>query len=257
MNSVTLSRRHLKRRVDDYLWYDQSPPLIRLRKILQDKFIPLGQVAIIGGLLRDFARKGPSGFKSDVDLVIKAPSTDVAALAETLGAVQNRFGGFALVTPSWKIDFWALRNTWAHTAGFVNVRSLTDLTKCTFFTTDAIIYNINRREIFASEVYLHGILRRQIEINLLDNPSPDGNMVRAVRRTLAWNMRAGPKLKTFFSELLDQMMFNHIIETENRLYGNSYAEKYDNVDDLLIALCYPDSRLNSEHGRATQYSLPL
>jgi hypothetical protein len=47
--------------------------------------------------VRDLARVGKQGFRSDVDLVIGAPVADVQALAARLSARPNRFGGY---TPS-------------------------------------------------------------------------------------------------------------------------------------------------------------
>ena len=47
----------LKRRIDDYLRED-ALPIRRLREILATRFQPLGPVAIIGGLVRDIARRG-------------------------------------------------------------------------------------------------------------------------------------------------------------------------------------------------------
>lgn len=257
MTSVSLSRAHLKRRIDDYLWRDSSRPLSRLRELLRHKFMSLGQTAVIGGLLRDVARRGSSGFKSDIDLVIKADPFLVENLAIELSAVPNRFGGFGLVTPSWKIDFWALRNTWAHKAGLVKVRTLSDLTRCTFFTTDAVIYNTHTREVYASETYLHSILHRQIEINLLENPSPNGNLVRAVRRILSWNLSPGPRLREFLISHLDDESFRYVLDTESELYGNSFASHYKDAEELLEALLYRADRHMGKHGTPSQYSLPM
>src|ERR1700720_1018771 len=103
----------LKRRLDRYFWASNSAELVRLREILNEQFGAFTHIGVVGGLVRDFAREGRSGFRSDVDLVIEAPEALVAALARRLNARPNTFGGFAYHCKPWKIDFWALEATWA------------------------------------------------------------------------------------------------------------------------------------------------
>lgn len=255
--NVVESRTHLKRRVDSYLWRDDSLPVQRLRETLLEHFMPTGEVAIIGGLLRDLARKGPSGYKSDIDLVINVPPSQVDRIARKLGAKRNRFGGYGLQTPLWKIDFWALRNTWAHVEGHARIKELKDLPKVTFFNVDAIAYILATRELIAGDGYINSIYNRQLEINLLPNPSVDGNMVRAVRRILAWNMRIGPKLKEFIRCNLDETMFEHVVKMEMALYQSSLAAQYETVDKLIAALIAGPSRQPPHSDAASQYHLPF
>lgn len=249
------SRTHIKRRVEDYLFREKSLPLERLRQTLTTKFLPLGRVAVLGGLVRDIARRGPAGFKSDVDLVIAASPTRVAKLARDLEASENRFGGYSMSTPHWKIDFWALRNTWAHKQGHVHILHMEDVIKCTFFTYDAIAYDISERQIYAHEDYVADLLTGRLEINLLPNPSTQGNLVRAVRRMLAHNLRAGPILRQFLDAHLTESAFTHIVTKELELYGNSHAVLYPDVEVLREALFFLNAR---ERGSSRdQLSLPL
>jgi len=249
------SRTHIKRRVEDYLLREKSLPLERLRQTLAEWFLPLGRVAVLGGLVRDIARRGPAGFKSDVDLVIAAAPTRVAKLAGELNAKQNRFGGFSLMTPHWKIDFWALRNTWAHKQGHVHILQMPDIIRCTFFTYDAIAYDISEREIYAHQDYVSDLLSRRLEINLLPNPSIEGNLVRAVRRLLAYDLRPGPVLSNFLDAHLTASAFTHVVLKESELYGNSYAAAYRDSDTLKKALLFSNAR---ERGTARdQLSLPF
>jgi len=251
------SRKHLKRRLDDYLWADSAQPLVKLREILRNQFMPLGETVIFGGLARDIARSGPNGFRSDVDLVINAPATRVRELAETLGATPNRFGGFSHDFLQWKIDFWSLQTTWAHREGHVRVRGFSDLIKCTFFTSDAVAYSLHSKALFASDDYLRDIWAKRLEINLLPNPSINGNLVRAVRRALSDNLAIGPKLRRFIIEHLNEESFNYIVDTELKLYNHSYAKAYSDWENLTTALLFRVSRLKEHHGQANQYWLAL
>lgn len=225
----------LKRRVDDYLRED-ALPIRRLREILATQFEPLGPVAIIGGLVRDIARRGKVGFRSDIDLVVDATPESVAALALKLSAIPNRFGGFSSIHSHWKVDFWALSNTWAAAVGLVQVQSLADLVHTTFFDCDAICYEIGKKRLHALPGYLERISNRSIDVNLLPNPSIDGNLLRASRRILLWGFRPGPELQSFIQRELNDRSFERIVEIERSLYPNSVLDHFAGALGLCEAL---------------------
>ncbi len=159
--------------------------------------------------------------------------------------------------PLWKVDFWALGNTWAHKKKHVKVSTFQDLLKCSFFTSDAIAYKISDRSIIADDRYLNDIWTKTLEVNLLPNPSIEGNMVRAIRRLLSNDLRAGPVLRKFISDNLTTRMFLKIITIEKELYGYSHAEQYDDHYHLLDAVLYKNIRNVIAHGVGAQYELPF
>lgn len=226
----------LKRRIDDYLWREDGLPMQRLREVLEAKFQPLGPVAIIGGLVRDIARKGKVGFRSDIDLVIDAEPACVAAVAAKLGATPNRFGGFASVHPHWKVDFWSLPNTWASAVGLVRTDTLADVVHTTFFDCDAICYEVQNRKIHALPGYLDRLAARTIDVNLLPNPSIDGNLLRAARRVLLWRFRPGPGLRAFIERELNEESFDRIVATEQIIYPNGVVGTFSGPRQLADAL---------------------
>lgn len=207
----------LKRRLDRYFWANNTEEMIFLRKMLAEHFNPFDRIAVIGGLVRDFAHEGRSGFHSDLDLVIDAPQEKVAELAATLDAQANRFGGFGCKQGPWKIDFWALETTWARR--HVSVKKLEDIVSCTFFDWDAIAYDLGEKKLICSENYLTRIEKKTLDVNLLPNPSPMGNLVRAVRRLVIWKVQAGPVLKAFINEHLDEAALRYVQEKEAELYS--------------------------------------
>lgn len=210
--------------------------MMRLRILLGETFAPLGPVAIVGGLVRDIARKGKVGFRSDVDLVIDAPVERVATLAAKLTASSNRFGGFSAISPHWKVDFWSLPNTWAAAVGLVKVRSLADIVRTTFFDCDAICYDVQNRKVHALPGYLDRLRDRSLDINLLPNPSIDGNLLRGARRLLLWGFRPGPALRDFISRELNEASYIRIIYTERRLYQNPVLDGFGSARRLRQAL---------------------
>lgn len=256
MTGPARNRRQLKRRIDAYLWHDRSMPLMRLRTILQAQFGSFERTAIIGGLVRDIARRGRAGFKSDVDLVVEAPPHEVEELAERVGAVPNRFGGYAYYHPHWKIDFWALETTWAVVQGHAKASRLEDLVSCTFFDCDAVLYDIRSRKVLAAEAYFERLLRNEIDINLEATPSVDGNLLRAIRRVLAWGAAPGPRLRSFIADNLDDESFRRISQVEKNLYPIAATAHFDSAADLASYLMDPAKRRQFNTSVAEQLMLP-
>jgi hypothetical protein len=206
----------LKRRLDRYFWVNGSTEMACLQETLAKHFRSLGRVAVIGGLVRDFAREGRSGFRSDVDLVIDAPSEEVALLAQQLKATPNRFGGYGCKEGPWKIDFWALETTWGRQ--HVSVQKLEDILACTFFDWDAVAYDLWGRKLIYADDYLERLRQRVLDVNLLPNPSPMGNLVRAIRRLIIWQVRPGEKLEGFIDEHLDDDALRFVQAKELELF---------------------------------------
>ena len=232
--STAPNRSALKRRLDRYFWANGTGEMVFLRRVLEDRFSAFDRVAVIGGLVRDFAREGRAGFRSDVDLVIDAPADRVAALAAELGASSNRFGGFGCKQGPWKIDFWALETTWARR--HVPVRKLEDIVACTFFDWDAIAYDLKVRRLICADNYLSRIHKRTLDINLLPNPSPMGNLVRAVRRLVLWKLRAGPSLQGFIHEHLDEAALRFLHKKETELYAAPVSTRWNTAAEARAAL---------------------
>lgn len=252
--SVAPDVRSLKRRLDRFFWDNKSTETELLRQVLKAHFYQFNGVGVIGGLVRDFARGGRSAFKSDIDLVVEGRADDVAGLAEHVGARANRFGGFGFTAGPWKIDFWALENTWAVTEGYVAVDSLADVVQCTFFDWDAAIYDLRRKRVVCSEGYLDRIRDRRLEIVLRSNPGELGNLLRAARRILGWGLRPGPELRRFIRERLDDETFEALRATERRKHSEHLLEKFRDARELRFHLL---ATHRTDWYKALQLQLPF
>ncbi|WJO81127.1 hypothetical protein JTM03_22890 [Pseudomonas aeruginosa] len=224
----------LKRRLDRYLWANRSGEMEVLQAALDSNFRTFDRVAVIGGLVRDFAREGRAGFRSDVDLVIDGSREKVALLAEKLGATPNRFGGYGYKSGPWKIDFWALETTWARK--HVPTRKLEDVLLGTFFDWDAIAYDLWERKLICSDDYLERIRAKRLDINLQPNPSPMGNLVRAIRRLVLWQASPGERLRCFIDEHLDESTLRHVQEKEIELFPYWVSTRWKTVEEAKCCL---------------------
>lgn len=233
--SVAASIPLLKNRIYRYLREPGSPHKA-LREFLNVELKDFDRIAIVGGLVRDLAWKGKVGFKSDIDIVIDGDVEKVADLARRLNAKPNRFGGFGWKGDRWKIDFWALRATWASTNGHVLVTELSDIPKTTFFDCDAVCYDYRAKTVHALPEYLSRLRARTIDINLLPNPSVEGNLLRAARRILLWGFRPSETLRTFIDHHLDEASFRSIADTEADLFQSPVTQAFDGAAELKAAL---------------------
>jgi len=232
--STAPSKSALKRRLDRFFWANNTGEMEFLRHVLEANFIGFERVAVIGGLVRDFAHGGRESFRSDLDLVIDAPRESVAELASSLRATPNRFGGFGCKQGPWKIDFWALETTWARR--YVPLHSLEDIVSSTFFDWDAAAYDLKGRRLICSEDYLIRIKSKTLDVNLLPNPSPLGNLVRAVRRLVIWRVQAGPLLKEFIEQHLDDDALRFIQAKELELYPVAVSTRWATATGAKEAL---------------------
>ena len=224
----------LKRRLDRYFWANKSAEMAYLQAVLATHFRSFARVAVIGGLVRDFAREGRSAFRSDVDLVIDAPVEQVARLARHLTATQNRFGGYGCKVGPWKIDFWALETTWARQ--YVPVHKLEDIVYCTFFDWDSVAYELWEKKLIFSSGYLDRVKQGTLNINLLPNPSPMGNLIRAIRRLVLWQVSAGSQLRKFIIRHLDEDAFNFIQAKEFDLFHRPVSRHWNSAEEALACL---------------------
>lgn len=212
-----------------------SPSNRQLMDLVIKPLSEIGEVTVIGGLVRDLAFYGPSERPiSDIDLVVNGSPSMVAAFATRAGAIPNKFGGFGLETAAFKADFWSLSSTWARRAGHVSMRKSADLIKCTFFDWDAVVYSTKTRKISAIDGYLDRLRRRVLDLNLEPNPSIKGNLVRALRRVMMWDVRVGPNLSRFIDTHLFLHPWNELVEAEKRAFRTSFLENFHSAEEYYM-----------------------
>jgi hypothetical protein len=232
----------LKRRLDRYFWNNATAEMTHLKAAFDQYFVSFERVAVIGGLVRDFAREGRSGFRSDVDLVIDAPDVEVTQLAQRLGASPNRFGGYGYKEGPWKIDFWALETTWARQ--HVPIHKLEDVVAGTFFDWDAVAYDLWERRLICADGYLDRIRQRTLDINLRANPSPMGNLVRTIRRLVLWQVYPGPQLRNFIDEHLNDVALRFVQAKERELFSHHISTVWRSADEARDYLFFNQMRTN-------------
>lgn len=209
-----------------------------------------GEVAIVGGMLRDMLLKDDyAAFSSDVDLVVDAPDTPrLRSVLISHGAVVNRFGGYALET-SWKSDVWQLPKTWARIHGHREVTKVEDLLHTTFFNWDSVIYSTSRKRIFCGPEYLDDLDRRRLDVVLEANPNPLGSCVRTLRSAVRWRAEISPRLAALTADVIESHGARNVVAAEARSFKGRCLLDADIVRDAATVL-----RTAAFEGR---YSKPL
>lgn len=187
--------------------------------------LPDGDVYLFGGILRDMALLGRSGFNSDIDLVLEGSWYNCVAYLESLGAHKNKFGGYRLEVAGWPIDIWSAKETWAIKQGLVPYKGIASLTETTVLNWDAILMNWRTRSFVCREDYLESIKSRVLDIVLEENPNPLGMAVRVFRHLCLKDARKiTPSAAEYLGNCTRTFSFDEIKNGEIRSYGNSVIE---------------------------------
>jgi hypothetical protein len=222
----------------------------------------LGSTVLIGGAIRDVARAGKRAVYSDLDFVAYDGDRDhFVAQMERHHGIRNKFGGYGLRCFQLKVDVWHIEDTWAKTAGLVDVKAPADLLNCTFFDWDSVIYDIRGRKLVFSDDYLERLQRNVMDIRLEENPNPRGSIVRALRRAAQWRVKFGPRLSAFSRKCLHELSWEELVSLDARAFSDPIL-KYLNRDRILSQLESPFYTLSGEvtlpvPDWACQIKLPL
>lgn len=202
----------LRKRLRRLLGEDGRRNAAEISTVILPQLQKFGHLALIGGAVRDVARLGVSRFRSDLDFVLYDGNlSGFRNLMQDLSARQNRFGGFSIRYARWRVDIWALEDTWAHTAGLRQVSHIQDLVNCTFFDWDAILFDLQTRAIITKPGYFDSVQAYVLDVNLEENPNPTGSLVRALRRGALWKVRFGAKLTSFVRDQLRKEAWESLV----------------------------------------------
>jgi len=187
--------------------------------------MPEGDVYLFGGILRDIALLGRSGFSSDIDAVVEGDWTNCVRYLDSLGARRNKFGGYRLVVAGWPVDIWNAKETWAIRHGFVQYKGIASLTETTVLNWDAILMNWRTRSFIYRPHYLEHMHARLLDIVLEENPNPLGMATRVFRHLCLKDARQlSIKAAQYLAKCANAYDFNALREQELSSYGNAVIE---------------------------------
>jgi hypothetical protein len=151
----------------------------------------------------------------------------IDAIADAFGKSEedrNRFGGLALDFDGWKVDIWALEETWAfkqQPSFFRGVKAIEALPKTTFLNVEGIAVELNPSPGQARKIYEHeffdALQQQTLDINFELNPYPDFCLLRTFLTAF--------ELRFALSFQLLQYIWDHVQDDD-----------IDSLVDRLVAL---------------------
>jgi hypothetical protein len=188
--------------------------------------LPDGDVYLFGGLLRDMALLGKSGFNSDIDIVVEGNWYNCISYLESLSAQKNKFGGYRLEVAEWPVDIWNAEETWAIKQGLVAYKGIASLTETTVLNWDAILMNWRTRNFVCDPKYVETINSRALDIVLEENPNPLGMAVRVFRHLCLKNAKKiSQSAAKYLANCTEQFSFDAIRNSEIQSYGYSLIKQ--------------------------------
>ncbi|MBD8066037.1 hypothetical protein IC608_11190 [Devosia sp. PTR5] len=220
----------------------------------------LGETVAIGGFLRDLHLNGNRHFSSDVDFVVNPHSlTDFERMMRSMDAVRNRFGGYAIQQSRWKVEVWPLALTWASVEKYVDVRSISDLLKVTFFTWDSVLYSVSHGRIITTEDYFDNVGKRLLDVNLRPNPNPVGNAVRAIRYAHKWRAAIGKQLAIHIAQQVKDVGWDQLAKYERQSFPQPILAFLDgeSIQSAIDKFIEADEQSHQLFGDPAQLTLAL
>jgi len=187
--------------------------------------LPNGEVYLFGGILRDLALLGRKGFSSDIDLVVEGEWSHCIGYLNSLGAKQNKFGGYRLEVDGWPIDIWNAAETWAVRQGYVRYKGIASLTETVILNWDAILMNWKTRAFIYRPGYFDTLRARRLDVVFEQNPNPIGMAVRVFRHLCVKDARSiGVGAAEYLSACTGKYSFELLTRHELRSYGASMID---------------------------------
>lgn len=205
----------LKRRLDDFFTSCDE------RKAAREMIVSLAQDShawIFGGMIRDIGLFGRKGFRSDIDVVLDVERHQLTARLEQLSIQHrrvNKLGGIRFRYQNIDFDIWCLADTWAFKQKIIPFEDAHSLLKTTLMTWDAILYDVQRRQVISPENYLDDLIEKRLELVLEHTPNEIGSLVKILRTIYGKQVdKIGPKLCQFLLETLGNYQGDTLIRYE-------------------------------------------
>jgi len=231
--NVVKSQKHLKRRIERFFLCRSEGQTARM---LIDALAAHSRAWIFGGMIRDIGLFGRKGFTSDIDIVVDSNRESLLQLLSTLGVTQpamTRFGGIRFRYHAMEYDIWCLSDTWAFRENLIPLEDANSLFKTTLMTWDAILYDVNKRQVISPDNYLDDLNDRRLELVFGQTPNETGSLIKILRTI--YNKRVevlGPELCQYLAQRLGQVEFELLWRYERTHYRtNSFSA--DQITELM------------------------
>lgn len=213
---------------------------------LFDELLQIGDVFIIGGILREYndCNLDNIGELRDADFAIKVHDSErwkrlLCSLPNTI----NRFGGHKFECAGLEIDVWDIDNTWAIKQNFVSVKNnnyVEALSNSVFLTVDSIIYDVKSNS-WIDSLYKSSMDSKVLDIVLAENPYISLNVVRAMILKNKYKMVYSEQLKKVIKET---SMLPHILDELCAIQMKRYGKIIISREKMEREFCNINNAIN-------------
>lgn len=205
-------------------------------RILFERLGELGDVYLIGGVLREIKDNGKILSLRDVDIILNTErEKEYEDFLKEYAPEINRFGGYKIQCQDLIVDIWLLRQTWAYSANIIKCDRkdyLRLLPKTVFLNMDSIVYDMRNDRWYDTE-YRKAMETKILDVVLEDNPFIELNIVRSFVLKKRYEMDFSDKLKCVIKKYVYSYAKREIdvaqklYETQNVRYKKSILSEVE------------------------------
>lgn len=181
--------------ITEYL--DKHPPA----KDLFEGLKQLGNVYLIGGVLREYRDNDGIDVLRDIDMIVDIPEQPYKQFLDSYMPEVNVFGGYKICCSGLIVDIWRLEQTWAYANHKIICKDkdyVSNLVRTVFLNMDAIVYDL-QRDIWYDSGYLNALNEGVLDVVLKENPQIGLNIIRSLVIKKKYNMRMSEELCNIIS----------------------------------------------------------
>lgn len=211
---------NIKNAVLDYL--EAYPPALQLFR----QFMRVGEVYMIGGILREYKDKGYIEELRDADFIVNVKNKKLwSDILEIYQPKINSFGGYKFFCSGFFIDVWEAEQTWAYRENKIEFNAknyCATLPQTVFLNMDAIVYDLTKAKWYDT-IYREAKKTGVLDVVLEDNPHIKLNILRAMILRERYEMNYSEKLKMIIKR--QQMQSDNFIEELLQIQENRYHKE--------------------------------
>lgn len=163
----------------------------------------IGDLYLIGGVLREFLEMGNIKNVRDIDVVINTKEIDkFQEICTKYHTEKNSFGGYKIHCNDITIDVWNIENTWAYRENIIKCTEecyLKNLLYTVFYNLDSLIFDV-KNNVWYNNLYKEAKESNVLDIVLEENPYIDLNILRGMIFQNRYHMKYSERLKKLIRE---------------------------------------------------------
>lgn len=208
-------------------------------RILFDELQTMGNVYLIGGVLREIKDNGTIHYLRDIDIVLDTSDKNAYNTFINKQIVErNRFGGYKIQCQDLIVDIWLLQQTWAYSEHVIQCNPkdyLVKLPETVFLNMDSIVYDIRNNKWY-DDRYQEAMQTGVLDVVLEENPFLELNIIRSFVIRKKYDMSFSEKLKGIIYEYVcdcgKENALSELYNTQIKRYKKEILSKKELEDEI-------------------------